>query len=390
MRSRSPSHHAFRRHTCSAAASIGVALFIFAGQASARNRRRVGDYVKLGGEKFVIWGSAAAGVMPKGASITPDGKKMFVSNFGRPNRNIISVFSLPSLKKIKDMSFRGNSIETAVSPDGEWVYSTNKKGGYLNAVKVSDLKLAKTIKIGGYPKVVEVSPKGKWIYLSRWSDARVTRINTSTWDKQTVRIRRKNPRGLALSPDGETLYVANNGSSVITVVDTGEMKVEKHVRVGRGPRHAALSPDGKRLYVSLMGPDQVVVVDTSTLKVIKRVRVGRNPKTVEVSNDGRFVYTANYSGHSMSIIDTKTWKTKELRLDIWKGSGLVIHPSDKWIYVTGWCSDDVWAIERVGAGEKPSKPGPTRPRRRICRSCKSLRFMGCRLPKGAWKRRRNR
>ena len=368
--------------------ACGLVLLSHVDDVQARNRRKRGDSVKVGGVRFVIWGSAATGVMPKGASITPNGKKMFVSNFGRPNRKVISVFDLPSLKRTKYLNFRGNSIESAVSPNGKWLFSTNKKGSLLNVFDVSTLKLKKTLKVGGYPKVIEVSPDSKWVYLSRWSDARVTRVSTSTWKMETILIRKRHPRGLALTPDGKTLYVANNGSSYLTVVSTDPFKVVKQIKVGRGPRHVATSHDGKRVYVSLMGPDQIVALDTTTHKILKRVRVGRNPKTVEVSFDNRFLYTANYSGHSMNIIDTKTWKTRELRLDIWKGSGLVVHPTDRWIYVTGWCSDDIWAIERVPAGGKASKPGPMRPRRRICRSCKSLRFMGCRLPKGAWKKRR--
>jgi YVTN family beta-propeller protein len=356
--------------------------------ARRHNRRKIGDYVRLGKEMFVIWGSAATGCMPKGASITPNGKKMFVSNFGRPNRKIISVYALPALKKVGDLSFRGNSIESAVSPDNKWLYSTNKKGSYLNVVHIPTLKLKKTIKIGGYPKVIEVSPKGRYVYLSRWSDARITRLDTRTWKQKTLRIGKRHPRGLALSPDGSTLYVANNGSRHLTVVDTKTFGVKKHYRVGRGPRHVAVSHDGKRVYVSLMGPDQVVALNAADMSIVKRIKVGRNPKTVEVSRDDHFLYTANYSGHSMNVIDTRTWKTKELKLDIWKGSGLAVHPNDKWIYVTGWCSDDVWAVERVAAGKHPSAPGPMRPRRRICRSCKSIRFMGCRLPKGAWKKKR--
>lgn len=363
-------------------------LCLGSSKADAKNRRNQGDWVKIGGERFVIWGSADTGVMPKGASITPDGKRMFISNFGRPNRNVISVFDLPSLKHKQYIHFKGNSIESAVSPDGKWFFSTNKKGSLLNVLSPKTLKLEKTIKIGGYPKVITISPDSKWVYLSRWSDSKVTRVNTATWKQETIRIGKRHPRGLAITPDGKTLYVANNGSPYVTVASTDPFKVTKHIKVGRGPRHVVTSNDGKRVYVSLMGPNQVIVINTQNNKIIKRVTVGGSPKTIEISHDDKFVYTANYTGHSMNVIDTETLQTKELHLDIWKGSGLVVHPKDRFIYVTGWCSNDVWAIERVDSGKSASPPGPMRSNRRICRSCKSIRYMGCRLPKGAWKKRR--
>lgn len=369
---------------------VFLSLFVFSmnPHAHAQNRRNQGDSVTIGGERFVIWGSADTGVMPKGASITPNGKRMFISNFGRPDRNTVSVFDLPSMKQSGYLHFKGNSIESAISPDGKWLFSTNKRGHLLNVFDTSSMEEKKTIKIGGYPKVITVSPDSRWVYLSRWSDSRVTRVNTLTWKQETIVIGKRNPRGMAITPDGKTLYVANNGSPYVTVVSTDPFKVTEHIKIGRGPRHVAASNDGKRVYVSIMGPNQVVVINTADNSIVGRVRVGGSPKTIEVSYDDRFLYTANYTGHSMNIVDTKTLETVELHLDIWKGSGLVVHPTDSFIYVTGWCSNDVWAVERVDSGKNPSNPGPMRSNRKICRSCKSIRFMGCRLPKGAWKKRR--
>jgi len=360
-------------------------------QANARNARHVGDSVTLGGQRFVIWGSASTGIMPKGASIAPDGKRLYVSNYGRRFLNAISVFELPALKLIKKVNLKGDSIESALSHDGKLLFSTNKMGSLLQVFDTTTMKMERSIHIGGFPKVIAVSPDGAWVYLSRWSGRGITRVNTKTWQKQNLTTHQLHPRGLAFCGQGPNLFVANNGTNTVTVVDPVAFKVVREIHVGRAPRHAACSHDGKVLYVTVMSTSQVVAIDPNTDHILHRVSVGRAPKTVVVSYDNRFVYTADYSGHSMSIVDTKTWKSTSLLLDIWKGSGLAVHPTDHWIYVTGWCSDDIWAVERIGLNDKPSPAGPNRPRRRICRTCRSIDFMGCRTkPRRHRKRRRHR
>ena len=49
-------------------------------------------------------------------------------------------------------------------------------------------------------------------------------------------------------------------------------------------------------------------------------------------------------------------------LDIVKGSGVAVRPDDRFVYVTGWCSKDIWAIERLDPGVQPGPLGK-RPRR---------------------------
>ncbi|MCD6498107.1 MAG: YncE family protein [Deltaproteobacteria bacterium] len=357
-------------------------------EANARNARHIGDSITIGGQRFVIWGSASTGIMPKGASISPDGKHLYVSNYGRRFLNAISVFEVPALKLIKKVNLKGDSIESALSPDGKLLFSTNKIGALLQVFDAVTMQLLRSIHIGGFPKVIAVSPDGAWVYLSRWSGRGISRVSTKTWQQQHLTTHQIHPRGLAFCGQAPHLFVANNGTNTVTVVDPVAFKVIREIHVGRFPRHVACSHDGKMLYVTVMSTSQVVAIDPNTDRILHRVSVGRAPKTVAVSFDDRFVYTADYSGHSMSIVDTRTWKSKALLLDIWKGSGLAVHPSDHWIYVTGWCSDDIWAVERIGLNDKPATPGPMRPRRRICRTCRSLDFMGCRTkPRRPRKRR---
>jgi YVTN family beta-propeller protein len=355
-------------------------LFIILFPTNVYGKRKVGNKVIVGKTTFVIWGGKKTGIMPKGASISPNGKFLFVSNFGRRRNQNISVFKADPMTFVRNINYKGNSIEAIVSKDNNTLYSTNMYGHYLDIIDLKTYKIKKKVKIKGFPKIVILSPKSKYVYLSLWSGRGIARVNLSTYNVKKVKTFKKNPRGLAFSKDGKKLYIANNGSrsfSILNIDSITKPKINiKHIKTGRGPRHVVTSKDGKRLYVSVMGYNAVLIYDTATLKLIKRVTVGSRPKTIEESFDGKFVYVANYLGHSMSIIDTKTFESKELHLDIIKASGLAVHPTDKYIYVTGWCTDDMWAVLRVNPGETiPTKMGKGF-RRRVCRKCK-IDFMGC-------------
>ncbi len=367
----------FLRHAWVPTALVLTALFSL----PAAAERRVGDFVMVGKTKFMIWGGSPCGVMPKGATTSPDNKYLFVSNFGRKNRANISVFLANPMTFHKDIDYPGNSIEAVVSPDSSTLYSTNMYGHFLDIIDIKTLTWKSRVKVKGFPKVVILNKDGSYAYLSLWEDMGFARFNTKTLAVDYFRTGKKNPRGMALSLDESKLYLANNGSKSFSVVDLkslvpGAKTPVRHIDSASGPRHAVMSRDGKRLYISMMGPNEVHVIDPVTEKVVRRVPVGSKPKTIIESTDGKFVYVANYAGHSMSIIDTNTWESKELPLDIVRASGITARPDDKFIYVTGWCTDDIWAVQRIEPGESPQTPlGNNLPRKADRNSKRD--WMGC-------------
>jgi YVTN family beta-propeller protein len=362
-----------------------IALFLSAmSPSTAIALRKVGNSVTVGKTKFMIWGGAKTGSMPKGASVSHDNKFLYVSNFGRIGKKNVSVYYANPLKFYRYINYKGNSIESLVSKDNKLLYTTNMYGHYFDIIDLKTFKLKKRLKIRGFPKLILLNKKNDKAYISLWSTRSIAVLDLKTFTSSSFRTRQKNPRGLALSSDESKLYVANNGSRTYSVINTASLKVGQkatilHKKIARGPRHAIMSKDGKRLYISVMGSSSILEIDTATLKVKKNIYVGKKPKTIILSSDGKFLYTANYTGHSMSIVNTKTYETKELHLPVVKTSGLVVRPDDKFIYITGWCTDDVWAIQRINPGEAPQKPlgnGYRKFRRRGCRKCRT-KFMDC-------------
>ena len=192
--------------------------------------------------------------------------------------------------------------------------------------------------------------------------------------------RSKNPRGMAFSPDGETIYLANNMDRSLSFVDVATFEERKRIDLGWAPRHVVTSPDGARAYISLSGQDEVAILDTATEAVIQRVEVGHRPKSLAIARDGRFVYAANFKASSLSIIDTETFETVEVPLNVLRVSGLTVHPDDGFIYISGWCTNDVWAIQRIDPGQQPLLPLGEFRQNDPCYECE-MTSMGC--PSGA-------
>jgi YVTN family beta-propeller protein len=353
--------------------------------------KRVGHHVTLSGSHFMIWGAQPSGSMPKGLTASPDGQWVFAANMGRRDRRTVSVYKAIPFELDRELNFEGNAIEITPSHDGAHLYFTNKKSaGYLDVLDMGTFERLHHIRVRGFPKFILPDPDGEYIYLSLWKDDGIARVR---WPEQIVetmqtggharidvRGRSKNPRGMAFSPDGNTIYLANNMDRSLSFVDVATFEERKRIDLGWAPRHVVTSPDGTRAYVSLSGQDEVAVLDTATEEVIHRVEVGHRPKSLAVARDGRFIYAANFKGSSLSIVDTETFEAIEIPLNVLRVSGLTVHPDDGFIYISGWCTNDVWAIQRIDPGQQPLLPLGEASQNYPCYECE-MTSMGC--PSGA-------
>lgn len=362
--------------------ALGLLLTLGAAQAQQKpGPRQVGHSVTLGGDTFRIWGSVGTGLMPKAVSISPDGSSLYVTNFGHRDQGNLDVIDARTLQRRRVVSFPGNAIESVVCPSGRFLYTTNYYGSLVQIHDTRTWKIEHAFRPGSFPKMMAIATDGPTLYVTSWSSATLAAVDIATqkvaWQVRTGR----HPRGIAVSPRGRFVYVANAGGKTVSVVDSRSRSLVAQIRTDDLPRHLALSKDGRWLYVSTMKRSYLQIIDTSARKVVASVPVAPGPRTIDLSKDGRFVYVASFPGHALSIVDVAARKSVTLPLDIEKGSGLVVHPKDRMIYVTGWCTNDLWAVERIRAGETPGPLGQAAPRRyRARRDPRTAHDLGCGTP----------
>jgi len=183
--------------------------------------------------------------MPKGVSVSPDGKRIYVTNFGRRKGHNLDVFESGTLRHLRQVDFRGNTIESLPASDGRTLYVTNYYGFLVQALDTRTWKMRWSQRVGKFPKMLTLSAKGRWLYVSSWESGTVSKLVAATGHVVGAVYIGYHPRGISLSPDGKTLYVAICGGRHVAVVDTVTMKVTKKIRTGRLPRHTAITRDGR-------------------------------------------------------------------------------------------------------------------------------------------------
>lgn len=298
---------------------------------------------------------AATGVMPKGASISPDGTRVYVTNFGQENQRNITVYDAATLRLVDTINVPGIVVESVLSPDGRCIYASNFARGTVQVIDVEKKKVAREITVGEHPKILVLSGDGATLFAVNWSGHSVTQIETATGRVlRTLKVG-THPRGTVATRRG-ALYVANFDGASIDVYSGDALAEHRRIAACAIPRHLALSPDDKTLYISCFHDSTLHVMDLASEQIIHRVPIGSSPKSIEVSRDGRYVFSADYGRetNSVSVVDTTDWSARVFTVPgMNRGSGIAVMPDGQRALVTGWFDNHVYLVGFEGTGGHP-------------------------------------
>src|SRR5215208_1116222 len=268
-------------------------------------------------------GTIFVGKRPRGITITPDGRRLFVAVSGSPKAppgadesklpppdraaDGVAVIDLATRTLQRTLKSGTDPESFAVTPDGRTLYVSNEDAGTATVLDVESGSVKQTVKVGGEPEGVTMSPDGKFVYVTSEEGSEVSVI--STGDNRVVRSFKteKRPRSSAFLPDGSRAYVTTELGGVVHVVDARAHTVMKTIRLpgtGAKPMGVVVAPDGRRVYVSTGRGRTVAVIDAATDSVIATVEAGDRPWGLALSADGRKLYTANGPSNDVSVIAT--------------------------------------------------------------------------------------
>jgi YVTN family beta-propeller protein len=232
-------------------------------------------------------------------AITPDGTRLYVTNFGEhadvgiPGTTV-SVIDTEINAVIATIPGLGpNPTGLAVTPDGKRVYVSNELALTVSVIDTAtNTIIGPPIPVGIVPASVTITPDGRRAYVTNLVVGTVSVIDTETNTViATIKVGEQ-PLGSAVTPDGRRLYVVNKFSASVSVIDTSTNTVIHTITegLGRGPSGAAITPDGAKLYVSNNNaddvdpeiPDTVSVIDTQTNTVIATVEVVNQPSGIAI------------------------------------------------------------------------------------------------------------
>jgi len=300
---------------------------------------------------------AATGSMPKGVTVSPDGARLYVTNFGQANGKNISIYDASTLAPIADVDIPGIVVESVLSADGSVLYASNFTRDSVQIIDTHTRRVTREIQVGLHPKILTLSKDGKTLFAANWNGNSVSEIDLARGVTVRTLSAGVHPRGMVLTNTG-SLYVANFDGATIDVFHGPSFSQNYTLAVCPIPRHLVLSPDEHTMFLSCYHDSQLWALDLTGLseRVTHMVPIGKSPKSVDVSRDGKYVFSADYgdSSNSVSIVDTGDWTATTYTVPgMSRGSGIVVLPGGRRAAVTGWCDNHVYVVGIVGSGGHP-------------------------------------
>ena len=232
-------------------------------------------------------GVLKSGSDPEQFDLSPDGKRLYISNEDSAQASVLDTTSGAIIATIPT----GHEPEgVRLAPDGKLVIVTSETDSAISIIDATSLKVLKSTRVGVRPRDLAFTPDGRIAYVSGEGDASLSRVPVPGGEPVTriLQLRQEaRPMGVVFDAAHQRVYVSTGRGGTVAVVavdpDGGGGKLITEIPVGARPWGIALSHDSRRLYTANGPSNDVAVVDTSSLSVINRVPVGKGPWGVALS-----------------------------------------------------------------------------------------------------------
>ncbi len=231
---------------------------------------------------------------PNNVDVSKDGRFVFVGIAEAPGA--VDVIDAVTRTNVKTIAVKGAIHNVYVTPDGKFAVAGSIPGKTINVVDTASKTLAwhLTMDAGIRPMAFTTNPDGstKEIitqlsdfhgfalvdFATRKEIKRVALPDPPGQHKETQGLQGSPAHGLAITPDGKILWSTSKYYDYIAAYSLPDLKLLKVVPVGHHPEWLTIPPDGKYVYCAVAGNETTVVVDNKTMKVVKTIPVGAVPK----------------------------------------------------------------------------------------------------------------
>jgi YVTN family beta-propeller protein len=232
------------------------------------------------------------GAYPFGLTLSPDGKRLYVTNTG--------LFEYSAVSGVKTGATKTEAASTGLHfPPSGYPSKLARKGGIVEGRTVPGLG-------------DENSTRGSslWTYaIDGGTQPIITaklRLGTRITEARGATVGGAAPTGVVASADA--VYVALTHQDSIAKVSADGTRliretplspfnfVDHQGRPLRGVMPSGVTLGGNKLYVAESGINAVAVLDPDTLQLLEHIPVGWNPSAVVLSPNGRTLYVVNAKG----------------------------------------------------------------------------------------------
>lgn len=274
--------------------------------------------------------SVVTGYAPHEVSVSPDGKRAAVSNYGTRELpgSTLSIVDLEQPHEIRRIDLAPHTRPHGLAWFAADRIAVTTEGSRRMLVVDPDAgKIVSGIETAQETShMVVVSADSRRAYVTNIGSGTVTAIDLVAGRKLLDVPTGAGSEALALTPDGSELWVAARTDGHIAVVDTAALEVKARLPLSGIPIRIAMTPDGRTALVTCAGAAELVALD-----VAKRVERGRArvtaplatgaserpfarlapgsvlPVGLLVSGDGHSAYVAATMGDRVVQFDTRTF-----------------------------------------------------------------------------------
>lgn len=192
----------------------------------------------------------------------------------------------------------------AITPDQRRVVISNWCDFTISIIDRATAKQVKVIKLAAQPRGIVIMPDNRTAYVAAMYGNKVFRVDLDTGEHHVI-FAVNRPRHLVLSPDSRFLYLAASGTNKVYKIDTGTDKVVAEVVSGPEPRSMTISQDGTALYVVNYYGKSASKISTADMKVVQRVPTDPSPIGITYDDATHQVWVACYGGSMLVFDDTE-------------------------------------------------------------------------------------
>lgn len=257
--------------------------------------------------------------IPHGATSSPDGRYLYISN---EKLHTLDRIDARTLKVNRRIALSGRPNNVAIGKSGRYVYvGIMEMPGAIDVIDTEALSLAKTIKVNGAIHNVYVTPDGKFAVGGSIHTRTINVIDIATHEPAWTLTLDAGIRPMTFdtNADGSTknIYAQLSNFHGFAVVDFAKRKeiariehppvkdVHAHYDgLQSAPAHGlAVSPDGKRLWSTSKVYGYAYVHSLPDLREVGRIFVGQHPEWVTFTPDGRYAYVGAAGDNQTFAID---------------------------------------------------------------------------------------
>ena len=221
--------------------------------------------------------SVPLGHAPHEVSVSPDGKRAAVTNYGTREQpgSTVSIIDLEQPREVRRIDLTPHTRPHGVAwfaPDRIAVTTEGSKhlvivepdaGGVVGAIETGQ----------DVSHMVAVSADATRAYVTNIGSGTTTALDLVAGRKLGDIATGAGSEALAVTPNGRDLWVAARAAGEIAIVDTATLAILARLPLPGIPIRIAITPDGATALVTCAGSSELVAYDVATRTVRARVKV---------------------------------------------------------------------------------------------------------------------